>query len=63
MLRRAIRRSKLGSPINSAIRPFVNSIAFLPWPLASFRSVTLGDLTLHQGTIRRSANCSFILPT
>uniref|UniRef100_M1DYE8 Uncharacterized protein n=1 Tax=Solanum tuberosum TaxID=4113 RepID=M1DYE8_SOLTU len=43
LLRRAIRSSKLGWPINSAIRPLVSSIAFLLWPSASSSSVTLGN--------------------
>ncbi|WMV32893.1 hypothetical protein MTR67_026278 [Solanum verrucosum] len=62
MLRRTIRRSKSGSPINSAIRPLVKFIAFLLWPSASSSSVTLGNPTLYRGTTRRYADYSFLLP-
>ena len=52
ILRKAIQCSKSGSPINSAIRPLVNSIAFFLLPSPSSSSVTLGDLALHRGTIQ-----------
>uniref|UniRef100_M1DQ78 Uncharacterized protein n=1 Tax=Solanum tuberosum TaxID=4113 RepID=M1DQ78_SOLTU len=52
MLRRAIRRSKLGSSIHSAMLPLVNSIAFLPWSSASFRAWHTGTLGGQMATRR-----------
>uniref|UniRef100_M1DYU4 Uncharacterized protein n=1 Tax=Solanum tuberosum TaxID=4113 RepID=M1DYU4_SOLTU len=63
VLRRAIRRSKSGSLIHSAMRPLANFIAFLSWPSGSSRSESLGDPTLHRGITQRSADCSFLSRT
>ncbi|KAG5580278.1 hypothetical protein H5410_050905, partial [Solanum commersonii] len=48
ILRRTIRCSKSGTPINSAIRPLVSSITFLLCPSASSSSVTFDDQILHR---------------